>query len=73
MCHVNSSFPLPQFFDRLQLFEEESLRHKQELSERTYKETSELLEKQLAGQFKLSNPADDDFYNALQGGWCSHN
>lgn len=49
------------------MFEEESIRHRQQLSEKTYKETSEGLEKRLAGEFKLSKAMDEDIYNALQG------
>ena len=57
-----------QFLDRLRWFEEASLRHKQDFSDKTYREVSEQYEKKLATEFKLGGPCDDDtMYNPLQG------
>ncbi|KAL8566979.1 hypothetical protein ACOMHN_059779 [Nucella lapillus] len=57
---------LPQdFFERLQLFEEESRIRKQELNERTLREIKESLEKKLSGQHKLSK-REEQMYDALK-------
>ena len=61
-----STFFLLQFFERLQLFEEESKARKQELNERTLREIKESLEKKLAGQHKLSK-REEQMYDALKG------
>ena len=58
-----------QFFERLQLFEEESRARKQELNERTLREIKESLEKKLAGQHKLSK-REEQMYDALKGRTC---
>ena len=55
-----------QFFDRLKMFSEESLKNKQELSERLSRDVKEDYERKLAGQNRLSAPGGD-MYSALQG------
>ncbi|XP_033101455.1 uncharacterized protein LOC117104681 [Anneissia japonica] len=45
------------FFERLKLFNEESIRHQQELADRVKEEVRCVIEQQLAGQYKLSTPA----------------
>lgn len=57
---------LPQdFFERLQLYEEETRQHKQDLSERTLNDIKENLEKKLAGQHKLSH-REEQLWDALK-------
>ncbi|XP_071943161.1 uncharacterized protein [Antedon mediterranea] len=44
------------FFERLKLFNEESIRRQHELVERVKEEVSQVIERQLAGQYRLSAP-----------------
>ena len=56
-----------QFLSRLKQQEDESVRHKQELTEKTYKQVSDIIEKKLAGEFKLCSGLEDDMRRAIKG------
>ncbi|KAL5009495.1 hypothetical protein ScPMuIL_011800 [Solemya velum] len=56
---------LSEFFERLQMFEEESQRHRQELYEKTMREIREEIERKLAGEHKLSKQ-EEEIYDALR-------
>ena len=67
LCYIGCQviYLFIQFYDRLKLSEEKVQRDRKQLHERSREETSEKLEKQLAGQFRLSNSAPDG--DPLQG------
>ncbi|KAK2173881.1 hypothetical protein NP493_843g01017 [Ridgeia piscesae] len=55
-----------QFLQKLKKYEEEALQRKQELAEKTYKEVSEMIEKKLAGEFKLCSGLEDDMCDVVK-------
>ena len=57
---------LLQFLDRLKMFTEGSERHRQELAERTRSETQKIIERKLAGEYKLGKETKT-IEDALQG------
>ena len=61
-----------QFLSRLKQQEDDSVRHKQQLTEKTYKEVSEIIEKKLAGEFKLCSGQEDDMRCAIKGSKLLH-
>ena len=48
------------------MFEEESKKHQEEITERQKTQMQEMLEKKFAAEFKLGNPDGTDF-NAMEG------
>ena len=56
-----------QFYERMRHYEEQEQRRRHELTEKTRHEQSELIEKCLAGEYKLKSSQDDIDYNALEG------
>ena len=59
-----------QFLLRLKQYEEEAAKHRQELSERVSRQVAEVLEKKLAGEYKLRGPPREDV--TLRGELANH-
>ena len=56
-----------QFYERLRWFEQASAKHKQEMMQKTSREVSDVIERNLASQYRLRAPDTDDPFDVLQG------